>query len=258
MIKSLWTSLAVAAVVLLSASTATGDLFVIDTFEVGTVNLSAGIHSLDLVFFERGGGAEVELFAAKGTFTAFSGDFKLVGDTAAGGLAAQSASNAFYPDLIDLNLEGQMYNVNSGSYSRIAFDVTDSSAVSLLSLRMKYDDGFVAYINGNEVARINVTGSPPLFDDKADASLGNVDNSSRQGEWIISAAKTYLTPGPNTLAIQLADKAQGPVELYYVSDFQRKNWASIHFRGLPGEARLFFVPATDNDQRLPDIGPCMP
>ena len=53
----------------------------------------------------------------------------------------------------------------------------------------------------------------------------------------------------NTLAIQLADKAQGPVEFYYVSDFQRKNWANVHFRGLPEKAKLFFIPATDDEQR---------
>ncbi|MCA9168062.1 MAG: lamin tail domain-containing protein, partial [Planctomycetales bacterium] len=35
----------------------------------GQVNLSAGPHELELVFFERGGGAEVELFAAKGAYS---------------------------------------------------------------------------------------------------------------------------------------------------------------------------------------------
>ena len=49
---------------------------------------SDGYYPLDLVFFERGGGEEVELFAAQGAFTSWnSTDFHLVGDVAAGGLA---------------------------------------------------------------------------------------------------------------------------------------------------------------------------
>ena len=54
----------------------------------GTVNLGVGSHTLDLVFFERGGSAGVELFAAQGGFSSFAGNgFQLVGDTANGGLA---------------------------------------------------------------------------------------------------------------------------------------------------------------------------
>ncbi len=53
----------------------------------GTVNLTAGVHPLDLVFFENGGGASVELFAIPGTFAAFDAGMRLVGDTANGGLA---------------------------------------------------------------------------------------------------------------------------------------------------------------------------
>jgi len=47
---------------------------------------SAGWNPLRLVYFERGGGAEVELFAAQGTHTSFNSSFQLVGDTANGGL----------------------------------------------------------------------------------------------------------------------------------------------------------------------------
>ncbi len=54
----------------------------------GTINLSAGTHTIDLVFFERAGAAEFELFAAAGAFTAFdqTDDWSLVGDTGTGGL----------------------------------------------------------------------------------------------------------------------------------------------------------------------------
>src|SRR5205085_5250187 len=52
---------------------------------------SAGDYALRLVFWERGGGSEVELFAAQGSFGAFNpANFHLVGDTASGGLAVKS------------------------------------------------------------------------------------------------------------------------------------------------------------------------
>ena len=54
----------------------------------GDVFLADGIHSLELVFFERAGGAGLELFAQQGIFTSFNAGFELVGDTANGGLEA--------------------------------------------------------------------------------------------------------------------------------------------------------------------------
>jgi len=51
----------------------------------GTVTLTAGTHTVDLVYFNRSGGDVVELFAASGTLSAFSASFQLVGG--ASGLA---------------------------------------------------------------------------------------------------------------------------------------------------------------------------
>ena len=56
----------------------------------GTLALTAGVHNLDFVFFERGGGSTVELFAAPGSFIAFDASMKLVGDTPNGGLSCNS------------------------------------------------------------------------------------------------------------------------------------------------------------------------
>ena len=45
-------------------------------------------------------------------------------------------------------------NVTSG-YARVPFTVVDPTAFNALSLKMRYEDGFVAYINGIEVASAN-------------------------------------------------------------------------------------------------------
>ena len=47
----------------------------------GTVTLTAGTHTIDLVYFDRSGGDVVELFAAAGTLSSFSASFQLVGGT---------------------------------------------------------------------------------------------------------------------------------------------------------------------------------
>lgn len=53
----------------------------------------------------------------------------------------------------------------------------------------------------------------------------------------------------NRLAAELARDISGPLDLYYFSDFQRRDWADVNFDKLPKNARLYFVSATDNPQR---------
>ncbi|MFZ2276706.1 MAG: GEVED domain-containing protein, partial [Prosthecobacter sp.] len=60
---------------------------------LGTVTLTAGIHVIELVFFEQGGGEAIELFAAPGTQTSFNSSFKLIG--ADDGLSVARTSPTF-------------------------------------------------------------------------------------------------------------------------------------------------------------------
>lgn len=46
------------------------------------------------------------------------------------------------------NTESAMYSIRSSCYLRIPFTVADPAGVFSLKLRLKYDDGFVAYLNG--------------------------------------------------------------------------------------------------------------
>ncbi len=49
-------------------------------------------------------------------------------------------------------------------YMRRKFDVTDKSKVESMIFHADYDDGFVAYLNGIEIARANLEGTPPPYD----------------------------------------------------------------------------------------------
>ena len=48
-----------------------------------------------------------------------------------------------------------MRRVNASAYIRIPLEFGDGADFDLLVLRMKFEDGFIAYLNGVEVAREN-------------------------------------------------------------------------------------------------------
>ena len=59
-----------------------------------------------------------------------------------------------YPALIGLDVS-RMRNVNETVYVRIPFEVDNPASIEALTLRMRYEDGMIAYINGQEIARSN-------------------------------------------------------------------------------------------------------
>jgi len=118
---------------------------------IQTFNFSqAGPAEIRLVYYERGGGAGLEFFAAQGSHASFSNSFDLVGDTAIGGLALLGFASS-----ISTNIEDEMKGRNASLWARYSFDVDEVADLAGLAMRIRYADGFVAYINGTEVARRN-------------------------------------------------------------------------------------------------------
>lgn len=60
-----------------------------------------------------------------------------------------------YKEFITTDVESVLYGQNGSIYVRIPFEVDDPSAISDLILQLRYDDGFVAYLNGHEILRVN-------------------------------------------------------------------------------------------------------
>ena len=60
-----------------------------------------------------------------------------------------------YPALIATDIRAAMQSVNSSVFIRMPFYVSDPSVLRELRLRMRYDDGFAAYLNGQPVAASN-------------------------------------------------------------------------------------------------------
>ncbi|MBN1505583.1 MAG: lamin tail domain-containing protein [Sedimentisphaerales bacterium] len=106
-----------------------------------------------------------------------------------------------YESYITTDVGAQMYTICSSCYIRIPFILTqDKSQLQIMTLRMQYDDGFVAYLNGMEVARRNFTGDPTW---SSAATSDHADSEAVNSEAIdISQHIDLLEPGANMLAIQ--------------------------------------------------------
>ncbi len=75
------------------------------------------------------------------------------------GVGFGEALNVF-EDTVRTNVEGIMRDQNASLWMRIPFQIENAAALSGMQLRMKYEDGFVAYLNGRQVATRNAPGSP--------------------------------------------------------------------------------------------------
>jgi hypothetical protein len=115
-----------------------------------------------------------------------------------GGVGFEASTG--YEALIDIDLREQMYTRNATCYIRIPFTfATGQAQLDSLTLRVRYDDGFIAYLNGSEVARRNFTGEP-AWDSRASAS--HADSAAVVFEDIdISGQLGALRNGANILAV---------------------------------------------------------
>ncbi|MGK0185445.1 MAG: hypothetical protein ACI9R3_001223 [Verrucomicrobiales bacterium] len=106
-----------------------------------------------------------------------------------------------FNDIAGTNLLDAMRHVSASTLLRFSFEIDASvlSEINLLKLRMKYDDGFVAYINGIEVAQAN---APAVRDGNASATTSHSDRDAIIfEEFDASNAVSSLRAGTNVLAI---------------------------------------------------------
>ena len=90
-----------------------------------------------------------------------------------------------------------------GSYScvflRQSFVLSNASQIATLQLSALSDDGFVAYINGTEVARYNLPGGNIPYNGRASTDI--LEPASVQN-FVLANPQSYLVPGTNVIAVQ--------------------------------------------------------
>ncbi|MBI9016184.1 MAG: lamin tail domain-containing protein [Phycisphaerae bacterium] len=111
-----------------------------------------------------------------------------------GGVGYERGSG--YGDWIGTNIDTPMTLTNS-AFVRIEFNIASGDDIEELKLHIRYDDGFIAYINGTEVKRSgNIINSIP-----GQAIAENHEANSVPAMFDISAYIGELVVGKNVLAV---------------------------------------------------------
>jgi len=110
-----------------------------------------------------------------------------------------------YGDGDDKTVLRDMFNHYSVVYIRKEFQVDDVARFARLGLMIDYDDGFIAYINGREVARMNVKSGRGK--DAKGVEGGEI--LGRHSFFPLKNLRDILRPGTNVIAIEGHNVAPG-------------------------------------------------
>ncbi|HRI25430.1 MAG TPA: DUF11 domain-containing protein, partial [Ferruginibacter sp.] len=95
-------------------------------------------------------------------------------------------------------------------YLRRDITVSNPSQYNSITLTVQYDDGFIVYVNGTEVARANMpSGSAPY---------GTNPNNSRNytdGDYVLDIPSSSFVNGNNQIAVALYNRNSGTTDFYY-------------------------------------------
>ena len=155
-----------------------------------------------------------------------------------------------YLPLLGLNVETLMFNSNQTVYIRVPFIVTNVAEIDTLTLRLRYEDGMIAYLNGREVARANAA-DPPLFNSGAPANRSD-DAAIVSVDFNLTPFRDVLQVGQNVLAFHGMNNGVSSSDLLVLPQLL----ARIKPTGYYG-LRYFMVPTpgTLNNQGVPVLGP---
>ncbi len=101
-------------------------------------------------------------------------------------------------------------NGTQSIYLRKTFTINNRSAISSLILDMDYDDAFVAYINGIEVARANINGTPPAYNSGTITDHeAQIYTRGKPERFLITNFNSILNEGENIVTIQAHNISSG-------------------------------------------------
>jgi hypothetical protein len=167
-------------------------------------------------------------------------------------LLATNAEQVSYTNYIHTDVRSQMYGSNATAYVRIPFTVADTNPLDSLQLLLRYDDGFVAYLNGHLIASANAPATPAW---NSTATQRHLDPQAVQ--WTafdVSAARAWLQPGNNVLAIQALNINATNTDFLMQAQLigQRITDTGIGWRYFTGP-----TPGAPNGTSTNDFGPVM-
>jgi hypothetical protein len=155
-------------------------------------------------------------------------------------------------DLIGLDVSA-MRNKNQSVYVRIPFEVEDPTVFKSLTLRMRYEDGMIVYLNGYEVTRANAP-APGQETWNSGAAGNRSDSEAVQTVDIPVTDLSILHPGTNLLAIQGLNDGIASSDLLILPEL----WTTVD---VDGDASLRYfpypTPGKPNNAGVKRVGPAI-
>jgi hypothetical protein len=135
---------------------------------------------------------------------------------ALGEVVVLATGTSDYGPSIRTDLGALMLGKNASAFVRLPFNVPAPFNPDLFTFPIRYDDGFVAYLNGTEIARRNAPGT--LAWDSA-ATEDRASSEALIAETIdLTGHLSLLSAGPNVLAIQVLNSSSGNGDLLLVPE----------------------------------------
>jgi len=125
-----------------------------------------------------------------------------------------------YLNAIATDIEASMKDTSASAYLRVPFSVADSSLYDALTFRIKDDDGFVAYLNGVEIARRNSPAGAPAYNAAATAKHFAAAFSE------YTAPASALRTGNNVLAVHGLNFAASDDDFLIVPELSARSIAT--------------------------------
>ena len=146
---------------------------------------------------------------------------------------------------IATNCQSAMQNVNPSLCFRRTFSVSSPSSLAYCKFRMRYEDGFVAWLNGTEIARSNFAGTA-AYNSVATAAL---DETIPNAWTEFNVPVSLLISGTNVLAIQGLNSSTSS------SDFLLLPELTTSTDPIPGSAVYFSQPTPGELNNAGSAGP---
>ncbi|MGK0187462.1 MAG: hypothetical protein ACI9R3_003250, partial [Verrucomicrobiales bacterium] len=200
-----------------------------DTYRVF---LSGGIHSEPTLIDTDGGLTEfsfrngdasnelVNFFARTGGASPgnwFIDDIYVGGGENLGDPVAGLSYSSFIDPTGDL--KEAMSGAHSAAYLRFPFTIGDLPGLGSLSLNVRYDDGFVAYLNGEEIARRNAPAGTPAWNATATATRPSSEAIRFESIDVSGAIGALIANSQNILAIHALNVAADDADFLFSTEF---------------------------------------
>lgn len=163
---------------------------------------------------------------------------------------ARIYGNATLTPLVASDVSSKLKDINSSLYARIPFGVTNAGQLQSLTLKMRYDAGFVAYLNGVEVQRMNAP-STPTWNSAATVERGDAEATGFD-TFDLTTQIGLLVNGTNVLAIHGLNSSAGD------SDFLIQATLSAAYQVTDPTLKEYFAtptPGAPNGLGTTNLGP---